>query len=134
MRNGLDLRAPGFMEVRPKAPLRYAARADLDEAVDAETDKCNAASKQPRNQRSDCFEAVVPNRRIAQVNPSANEFLSGQLTHMGLHVHSATLRSSCAFRATTTVLNDMRIAPTAGFSTMPHGASTPAASGIAAML
>ncbi len=52
----------------------------------------------------------------------------------GTHVHNVTRRSSCAFTATTTVLKDMRIAPTAGFSTIPHGASTPAASGIAAML
>lgn len=48
--------------------------------------------------------------------------------------YNVARRSSCAFTATTTVLNDMRIAPTAGLSTIPHGASTPAASGIAAML
>jgi len=44
------------------------------------------------------------------------------------------LRSSCALRATTTVLSDIRIAPTAGCNTIPHGASTPAASGMATML
>jgi hypothetical protein len=48
--------------------------------------------------------------------------------------HNVSRRSNWAFRATTTVLKDMRIAPTAGLSTIPHGASTPAASGIAAML
>lgn len=47
---------------------------------------------------------------------------------------SRTLRSSCAFSATMTVLADMRTAPTAGCRTMPHRESTPAASGIATML
>jgi len=36
--------------------------------------------------------------------------------------------------ATMTVLIDMRTAPNAGGSTIPHGASTPAASGIATLL
>src|SRR6266404_3766414 len=133
MGNGLNLRTPGFMDIRLKTPLRYSTRANLNDAIDAETDKCNAAGKQSRNQRSNCFKAVVPNRRIAQANPSANEFFSGQLTSKA-HCHSATRRSSWAFRATTTVLKDMRIAPTAGFSTIPHGSSTPAASGIATTL
>jgi ubiquinone/menaquinone biosynthesis C-methylase UbiE len=48
--------------------------------------------------------------------------------------HNAARRSSCALMATTTVLADMRTAPTAGCSTMPWPASTPAASGIAKML
>lgn len=48
--------------------------------------------------------------------------------------YSDVRRKSCALRATITVLADIRMAPTAGWSTMPHGASTPAASGIAAML
>ena len=43
-------------------------------------------------------------------------------------------RSSCALAATMIVLADMRTAPTAGDRRMPHGASTPAASGIATML
>ncbi len=36
--------------------------------------------------------------------------------------------------ATMTVLSDISTAPTAGWSTMPYGASTPAASGMATML
>ena len=43
-------------------------------------------------------------------------------------------RSSWAFTATITVLRDISTAPTAGESTMPCPASTPAASGIATML
>jgi len=43
-------------------------------------------------------------------------------------------RSSCALIATTTVLPDMRTAPIAGDRTTPHGARTPAASGMANML
>jgi len=43
-------------------------------------------------------------------------------------------RSSCAFAATTIVLSDISTAPTAAGSTMPQGARTPAASGIAKML
>jgi hypothetical protein len=84
MRNGLNFRTSGFMKIRPKAPLRYSARADLNDTVDAETDKGNAAGQQPRNQRSDCFEGIVTYRRIAQANPSANELFSGQLSHIPL--------------------------------------------------
>ena len=43
-------------------------------------------------------------------------------------------RKSCALIATMTVLADIRIAPTAGESTMPRLASNPAASGMATML
>src|SRR5690606_16442633 len=43
-------------------------------------------------------------------------------------------RRSCALSATTTVETDMRIAPAAIGMTNPTGASTPAASGTAAML
>jgi hypothetical protein len=84
MRNGLNLRAPGFMEIRPKAPLRYPARTDLNDTVDAETDKCNAAGKQPRNQRSNCFQAVISNRRVAQSDSAADKLFSGQLSHIPL--------------------------------------------------
>jgi hypothetical protein len=49
-------------------------------------------------------------------------------------VHSRTPRSSWELIATTTVLSDIKIAPTAGGSTIPHGASTAAASGMATML
>lgn len=42
--------------------------------------------------------------------------------------------SSCALIATTTVLADMKTAPSAGVSSMSQRASTPAASGIATML
>ena len=48
--------------------------------------------------------------------------------------HSFARRSSCALTATMMVLSDISTAPTAGDSTTPHGASTPAASGIATML
>ena len=43
-------------------------------------------------------------------------------------------RSNCALMATITVLSDIRMAPTAGESKMPTGASTPAASGSATTL
>ena len=43
-------------------------------------------------------------------------------------------RSSCALSATTIVERLIRSAPTAGGMVMPHGASTPAASGIASTL
>jgi len=49
-------------------------------------------------------------------------------------VHSFARFNSCALIATTTVLADISIAPTAGVSKIPHGASTPAASGMAKML
>src|SRR5690606_33854469 len=48
--------------------------------------------------------------------------------------YSFAVRSSCALIATITVLADIRIAPTAGASSMPAHASTPAASGMARML
>ncbi len=48
--------------------------------------------------------------------------------------YSLTRRSNCAFNATIIVLADISTAPTAGVNTTPHGASTPAASGIATML
>src|SRR5690606_13152032 len=48
--------------------------------------------------------------------------------------YSVRRRSSCALMATITVESDIRIAPTAGASTIPFPASTPAASGIATML
>lgn len=48
--------------------------------------------------------------------------------------HRRTRRSSWAFTATMMVLKDISTAPTAGVRMMPHGASTPAASGIATML
>lgn len=44
------------------------------------------------------------------------------------------LRSSCALSATTTVLADIRIAATAGYSRIPWLARTPPASGIATTL
>ena len=47
---------------------------------------------------------------------------------------AADRRSNCAFTATMTVLSDMSTAPTAGESTIPHGARTPAASGMATLL
>jgi hypothetical protein len=47
---------------------------------------------------------------------------------------SSVRRSSCALMATMIVLSDISTAPTAGVRTRPHGASTPAASGIATML
>ena len=48
--------------------------------------------------------------------------------------HSLARRSSCALIATMIVLSDMSTAPTAGERTIPHGARTPAASGMATML
>ncbi len=48
--------------------------------------------------------------------------------------YSSTRRNNCAFTATTIVLSDISTAPTAGCSTTPHGASAPAASGMATML
>lgn len=63
--------------------------------------------------------------------------LEGYDLHIELpqrRIHSLTRFKSCALIATTTVLADMSTAPTAGVSRMPHGASTPAASGIAKML
>jgi hypothetical protein len=47
---------------------------------------------------------------------------------------SCSRRSNCALTATMTVLSDIRMAPTAGESTIPTDARTPAASGIARML
>ena len=52
----------------------------------------------------------------------------------GERAYSRSRRRSCALIATTIVLSDISTAPTAGVSTMPHGASTPAARGIATML
>ena len=48
--------------------------------------------------------------------------------------HNRARRRSCALIATMIVLSDMSTAPTAGDNTIPHGASTPAASGIATTL
>ena len=48
--------------------------------------------------------------------------------------HRDARRSNCAFTATIVVLADIKTAPTAGCRTMPQGASTPAARGIATML
>ena len=47
---------------------------------------------------------------------------------------SVTRRSVWALMATITVLADMSTAPIAAGNTIPHGASTPAASGMATML
>ena len=49
-------------------------------------------------------------------------------------LHSLARRSSWALTATTTVLSDISTAPTAGESTIPLEASTPAASGMAMTL
>jgi hypothetical protein len=43
------LRAPGFIEIRAKSPLRDSTRAHFNETVDAETDEGDAASEQPRD-------------------------------------------------------------------------------------
>ena len=48
--------------------------------------------------------------------------------------HSCTRLRSWALIATTTVLADIRTAPTAGVRRTPHAASTPAARGMATML
>jgi hypothetical protein len=48
--------------------------------------------------------------------------------------YNRTRHGSCALRATITVLRDINTAPTAAGNTMPHDASTLAASGIATML
>ena len=48
--------------------------------------------------------------------------------------HTRARRSSCALIATMIVLADISTAPSAGGGTMPQGASTPAASGIATRL
>ena len=48
--------------------------------------------------------------------------------------HRSARRSSCALTATMIVLTDISTAPSAGGSTTPQGASTPAATGIATML
>ena len=72
--------------------------------------------------------------------PCRMSYSAGPLAHHQPEPRSSsrrykrTRRSSCAFSATMIVLRDMNTAPTAGVSTMPHGASTPAASGIATML
>lgn len=64
---------------------------------------------------------------VAQCHPS-------RARNSTVRPHSRTRRRSCAFTATMTVLSDISTAPTAGWSTMPYGASTPAASGMATML
>ena len=48
--------------------------------------------------------------------------------------YSGILRSNWALSATMMVLKDIRSAPTAGESTMPQFANTPAANGMATML
>jgi len=105
-------------------------------AIDAKSNQRHTTRKYPGNKRRYCFERVVSNGGVTEPDAAANQLLSGQLDPRWTcrRPHNATRRSSCAFSATTTVLKDMRIAPTAGFNTMPQGASTPAASGIAAML
>ncbi len=50
------------------------------------------------------------------------------------HVSDIDRRSSCALMATITVLSDISAAPTAGDSTKPQRARSPAASGMATML
>src|SRR6185503_15099886 len=47
---------------------------------------------------------------------------------------SEVRRSNWALTATTIVLRDIKTAPTAGWRSIPHGASTPAARGMAATL
>ncbi len=53
---------------------------------------------------------------------------------LALRPYSFTRLSSCALTATTIVLSDISTAPTAGCSTTPQCASTPAASGMARTL
>ena len=48
--------------------------------------------------------------------------------------YNSARRNNRAFNATTIVLTDMSTAPNAAGSTMPQGARTPAARGIAKML
>ena len=48
--------------------------------------------------------------------------------------YSLVRRNSCAFSATMIVDNDISPAAIAGVSVTPHGANTPAASGIATTL
>jgi len=55
-------------------------------------------------------------------------------SHHGSVDQSSALRSSCALMATMTVLADISTAPTAGDSTNPQRASSPAASGMAMTL
>ena len=68
----------------------------------------------------------------AREAPVASRIVSG--TSAALICQSLTRRRSWAFTATTTVLSDISAAPSAAGGTMPHGASAPAARGIANML
>ena len=65
---------------------------------------------------------------------SAFDAMSGDARAVRGGAYSRTRRSSCALIATMIVLSDMSTAPTAGERTIPHGARTPAASGMATML
>jgi hypothetical protein len=68
----------------------------------------------------------------AREAPVASRIVSG--TYAALICQSSARRRSWAFTATTMVLNDINTAPSAAGGTMPHGASAPAARGIAKML
>ncbi len=86
---------------------------------------------------------ALPFQTVETVNESAADrnrmqdlFASGRATArptLSL-CHSLARRRSCALTATTTVLSDISTAPTAGDSTIPFDASTPAASGMARIL
>ena len=56
------------------------------------------------------------------------------MSRISCGIQSRARRSSCALAATMIVLSDIRMAPTAGESTTPANAKTPAASGIASTL
>src|SRR6266545_309622 len=74
-------------------------------------------------------------RSRAEAPPKAEALLRGsQASKTYQPARFGSRRSSCAFRATTTVLADIRSAPTAGASRMPSEARAPAASGIATTL
>lgn len=74
----------------------------------------------------------TPCRYASSIRPTTP--VNGHLVRRSLVDHSAVRRNDWAFSATMIVLTDIRTAPNAGDSVMPHGASTPAASGMATTL
>lgn len=96
---------------------------------------CAAARFERAMNRTGLPEAVGVNR------PSKLWWLTGFVTEHfkpisdgALICQNSARRRSWAFTATTTVLSDISIAPSAAGGTMPQGASAPAARGIAKML
>ena len=85
----------------------------------------------PARKAKDCCE--MPFGRLAGAGKPA-KLRDGPRKSPRSGVHRSARRSNWAFTATTIVLSDIRTAPMAAGSTMPHGANAPAARGIAKML